>query len=407
MAVQAEKRSGSKPRIDEITILRALAFCVIVLQHSIGEYIYRPDILPQDAVMLGMLYHFTRYGTLTFVLVSTIILFYNYNSKVAYGPFLLKRAKAVLLPFALWTLIYSVYLLKTELLTAAGWSKLLRQFIDPTFGYHMWFILMIFQLYLIFPWLARGVEYLQAKAKQRYGDDLRKPVMILLIVMGAAYMLLMDWSYRIAPQWAQGAGALGQELLGHRTMFVGMYFFYIVLGIVCSLYLKEWRHSVKKMAGWAAIVFIIGYIYAGYRLLAGGITPMNLNLSTYFKPSIFVIILSQIIVLYAAALYILDKHGWAARALKQIGTYSFGGYLVHALVLSWVASWTRGLALEGYHLVATAATFAVVFSVSLFIAWGLDKLPFGVWFTGPMGRRKTTSRTVVTAASDRESTASV
>lgn len=407
MAVQAEKKSRRKPRIEEITILRAMAFCVIVLQHSIGEYIYRPDILPQDAVMLGMLYHFTRYGTLTFVFVSTIILFYNYNSRVAYGPFLLRRAKAVLLPFVIWTFIYGIYILKSELLTAAGWSKLLRQFIDPTYGYHMWFILMIFQLYLVFPWLARGVEFIHAKAKRRYGEDLRKPLLIMMVVMGAAYMLLMDWSYRIAPQWTQGAGTAGTELLGHRTMFAGMYFFYIAMGIVCSLYLKEWRQSVKKMAGWAAVVFVIGYIYAGYQLLSGGIAPMNLNLSTYLKPSIFVLIVSQMIVLYAAALYIMERQGWASLALQQIGTYSFGGYLVHALVLSLVARWTRGLALEGYHLVATIATFAVVFSVSLLIAWGLDKLPFGVWFTGPMGRKKPEKRLAGSPVSEKERAASV
>ncbi|MGZ9583924.1 acyltransferase [Paenibacillus marinisediminis] len=389
MGTQDGGRRMSKPRIDEITVLRALAFFAIVLQHSIGEYIYREDILVQDSIMLGMLYHFTRYGTLTFVFLSTVILFYNYDSTVAYRPFLKRRAQAVLVPYVVWTLIYGLCSLNTELLTADGWIKLLRQFIDPTYGYHMWFILMIFQLYLVFPLLARWVERCHAWAKRRFGEDLRKPLIVLMIGLGGLYALLMDWSYRLAPHLYEHLNPVGKGLLSHRTMFVGMYFFYIAMGIVCSLYLKEWRQGVKKFAGWSLAVFVVGYIYIGYRLLEGGVEPINLNISTYLKPSLFIVITAQMLFMYAAALYILEQGGWLARTLQKIGTYSFGGYLVHALVLSFFAFWTRGIPLEGYHLLAAVLTWIVVASISICISWALDKLPFGIWLTGPMGRKKT------------------
>lgn len=87
MAIDRSHAAPRKERIDEITILRAFAFFAIVLQHSIGEYIYRPDIPPEQAIFLGMIYHFTRYGTLTFVFLSAVILFYNYDYTVPYGNF--------------------------------------------------------------------------------------------------------------------------------------------------------------------------------------------------------------------------------------------------------------------------------------------------------------------------------
>ena len=56
-----------KPRIEEWTQLRGIAFLAIVMQHNIAEYIYRSDIEQPDSVMLTMIYHLTRFGTPTFV----------------------------------------------------------------------------------------------------------------------------------------------------------------------------------------------------------------------------------------------------------------------------------------------------------------------------------------------------
>lgn len=73
----------SKPRIAEWTELRGLAYLAVVLQHCIGEYIYRSDIQQPDSVMLAMLYHLTRFGTPTFVFLSAALLFYNGNNRLA------------------------------------------------------------------------------------------------------------------------------------------------------------------------------------------------------------------------------------------------------------------------------------------------------------------------------------
>lgn len=391
MEMNRSHAAPRKERIDEITILRAFAFFAIVLQHCIGEYIYRPDIPAEQAIFLGMIYHFTRYGTLTFVFLSAVILFYNYDYTVPYGNFLKRRAAAILAPFAIWTVIYGIYTLRGQLLEPEGWRLLASQFITPTYGYQLWFVLMIFQLYLIFPWLDRGARAIGRRIRSRSAGQgqIGRRVVLLLGALAAGYAGLMYWSYSVAPAW--DAPVWLQPLLGHRTMLLPFYFFYIALGIVCAWHVQRWRDLMRRSVPWSLLLFIIFYTYAGYRLLEAGVAPINLNISTYLKPSVFLLILAQLPLMYALALYVCRRKGKAYRILHKIGTYSFGGYLVHALVLGQIARFTREIPLAGMHAALTLITWVAVAALSIGITMLLDRLPFGVWLTGPMGRRQAAS----------------
>lgn len=47
--------------------------------------------MQSDAIMLVMLFDFTRFGTPTFVFLSGLLLFYNNNGTLSYWPFIQKR----------------------------------------------------------------------------------------------------------------------------------------------------------------------------------------------------------------------------------------------------------------------------------------------------------------------------
>ncbi|TVX86776.1 acyltransferase [Paenibacillus agilis] len=390
-AVPNHTSSTSKKRIEELTILRAFAFLAIVLQHSIGEYIVREDINRTDSILISLLYHFTRFGTLTFVFISTVLLFYSRHSSMKYGAFLKRRAQGLLVPFALWTLIYCAFILQGDMFTLDGWMKMLQQFVNPTYGYHLWFILMIFQLYLLFPWLLKIVHKVQIKIRAitlEKGMKISKRWLVLLMIgIGLLHLALMDWSYRIAPGWTSDASGAAAYMLGHRTMFAGMYILYIAMGILCAYLLPEWRRWVQRVLPWSAMVFGAAYLYSSYRLLAGGVEPVNVNISTYLKPSIAILAVSQMLLLYVLALNIVKRQGMLYRCLKWIGSYSFPAYLVHALVLSGVALWTRTLMLEGQHFIVTIITWVVVAVGSLLLSKMMELMPYGKWLTGNVSRR--------------------
>ncbi|MEK3733005.1 MULTISPECIES: acyltransferase [unclassified Paenibacillus] len=379
-----------KERIEEVTLLRAMAFMAITMQHCIAEYIYRPDIAQPDAVMLGMLFHFTRFGTPTFVFLSGLILFYNYAEKLNYLTYVRKRATDILVPFLTWTVIYwvSVSIISGHSFTAAGtWTTLVRQLVEPSYGYHLWFILMIFQFYLLLPLLLRLAKPVHSFIQREPEQAFRRT---LMLVAGAAivYGALTWFSYYRAGASAAAIGGFWEWLMVHRSKWFVFYFFYFLLGAVCAYGLDRFRRVAVSSLLASGLAFILLYIWAGYELLGISTTSMMLGASTYLRPTIFLLIVAQLMAVYGLAV-IIDRHGgMMKRFMLFVGRHSFGGFLAHAFVLMLVSGVTRPMQLEGSHLIATLITFLIVAAGSIGIAKLASLLPFGSLLIGAQGRKK-------------------
>lgn len=383
----------SKPRIAEWTELRGLAYLAVVLQHCIGEYIYRSDIQQPDSVMLAMLYHLTRFGTPTFVFLSAALLFYNGNKPIGYPRYIGRRFRDIYVPFLCWTVIYWVC---TQNWSTAQWGNIyfykgmFEEMIIPVSGYHLWFVVMIFQFYILFPLFAKAAGQVQAFLR-RYSTKRRKQLVVAIMLIAAtAYALLLQWSYYDMSAWSTGLPSFWQTLLDYRTYNFVMYFFYFMLGAVCAYMTDTWRGLAKQTLPWNVFVFIGLFMLMGHTMLIQSGDTINLNISTYLKPSTFVLIVSQLLLLYGLLLH-LQKDTRSEpfrRMLNWIGRYSFGGYLAHALVLAFISYYTRSLALGDHHFTATLITFIVVASVSLGISWLFAHLPGGNWIVGSKGRQR-------------------
>lgn len=385
-----------KERIEEVTLLRAFAFLAITMQHSIAEYIYRADILQPDAIMLAMLFDFTRFGTPTFVFLTGMLLFYNNNGKQTYWPFVRKRLADIYVPFVCWTVVYWIAVQGGslgQLGKPADWpGTLLHQLFLPTNGYHLWFILMIFQFYLLFPLFALAVNKVHCKLLEMPGGASFRRVFMIVAVSGALYGILM-WlsSYRM-PDWANVWGGFWAGMLSFRSYYFIFYFFYFLLGAVCALGLHRWRRFVEDHFIWFGFAFIALYIWQGYEILNFSTETMNLNYAGYLRPSSFILIVFQLLLLYGIVLVVQKRGGAARKVLRFIGTYSFGGFLAHAFVLMLISFITRPLVLTGYHLPVAVLTFAATAAGSIALARLLSKLPFGRWLIGTTGKQAKRNR---------------
>ncbi|MCA0756881.1 acyltransferase [Paenibacillus sp. N4] len=379
-----------KERIHEVTLLRAFAFLAVTLQHCIAEYIYRPDIMPADSIMLAMLFHFTRFGTPAFVFLSGLILFYNYSGKLDYRSFIRKRFGDIFVPFLCWTVIYWIAVegvIGSRLLQPSAWPTIFLQLVRPTNGYHLWFILMIFQFYLLFPLFSKAMPSAWGRLYPHEGGSYKR-VAWATLALGLAYGALMWLSYYKMPGWAATAGAFWSGLITHRSYYFVMYIFYFLIGGVCAFALARFRTFAANAMGWAAFVFIGAYIWLGYDVLRFSTERMNLQVSNYLKPTTFLIIVSQLLLLYGLALLLQKRKGALCRILLFIGRHSFGGFLAHAFVLMLVSAVTRPMQLSGSHLPAALLTFILVVGGAIGLASLLSKLPNGRWLVGPISRRK-------------------
>jgi len=387
-AVQKSPRA-SLQRVDEWGLLRGLSFFAIVMQHSLGEFIYRADILYTDAVAIALLYHLIRYGTLTFVFLAGAILFYQYGrSDRRYAPVLVKRIGDIYVPFACWTVLYWI-LTKTlshqPLFASGDWPAFLQQFIAPTYGYHLWFVVMIFQFYLFFPLFraaASGIGRWTGSGNDEHAKFGR--IGVLIVLLAIAYGWLMYLSYYRMPEW-QTSG-LWKTLLDYRTYEFPYYAFYFVLGGICGTYLEKWRAFVLKMLPWSTLAFIGMYIWMNLDLLRSSGEQINLNYSTYLKPSSFIAVTVQILMLYGWALLLQKQGGWWSKLLASCGKYSFGAYLSHAMLLTGIAVLTRNWFFPGWHLLVSVLTALCVAAAALLLCAGLSRIPGGHWLTGGAGR---------------------
>ncbi|SDX33000.1 acyltransferase [Paenibacillus sp. PDC88] len=373
-----------KPRIEELTPLRGLAFLAIVMQHSLAEYIYRADILAPDSTMLMIVYHLTRFGTPTFVFLSAVLLFYNYEKKLHYPSFIRKRFGDIYVPFLLWTVLYwlSVRLTAgTNWLSADTWTSLVSEWFVPQAGYQLWFVIMVFQFYLLFPLFRKAAQFLKSKLAPLDPKRQNRTVVTIIVLTGVAYAYLLYLSYYEMGAWAEEAGGITQTLLGYRSYSFVMYFFYFILGALVAFMLEKFRKWVLKIMPWTAFLSIALFTLLAYDVLRGSSDVMNLNISTYLKPQTFALILTQMFLLYGFMLVVSPQSRFR-KLFTWVGRYSYGGYLVHAMVIYGIAFFTRPMELSGYHLPVTIITFLLTVIISLLISFGLSKLPGSRYLVG-------------------------
>ncbi|MCJ8010234.1 acyltransferase [Paenibacillus sp. KQZ6P-2] len=380
-----------KSRIEEWTQLRGLAFMAIVMQHSIAEYIYRADIQPADSIMLTMIYHLTRFGTPTFVFLSAVLMFYKYGEGVRYFPFIRKRFESVYVPFLFWTLIYWLYVhvFTPQFWQIGGrdWGSLLRELFIPQIGYQLWFIIMIVQFYIFFPIMAVIYRSVRSRLEPLNEKRRNQSVLAIIAVTGILYMMLLYLSYYQMGSWSEKLGNPWSEMIQYRSYSFLMYGFYFVMGAVCAANIEKWRTWCMKLLPWSGLVFLGMYIKMGYDVIRGSGEVVNLNISTYLKPSTFIIIVAQMLLLYGLLMLLQPHSRKFTRLLAWMGRYSFGGYLVHALVIYAIAYITRPLDLGGYHMLFTLLTFILTVLASLGISYTLSHVPSLSWTVGA-GRRK-------------------
>lgn len=384
-----------KPRIAEWSELRGIAFLAIVMQHNIAEYIYRADIEQPDSIMLTMIYHLTRFGTPTFVFLSGVMLFYHHrNTKPDYPRFIRKRFGDIYMPFVVWTLIYW---LAVRIFTPAFWASgipdmrsLVRELFLPQTGYHLWFVIMVFQFYILFPLFWTGAKAIQKRVQNVLRFTPMQVIVTLTLFAAALYALLMKWSYYNMGGWTESMSEPWSTLLQYRSYSWVMYWFYFLLGAVCAWSVDSWRSWTTKLLPWTICLFIGMYIWLGYDVLRGSGDVVNLNISTYLKPTTFLIIMAQMLMMYGFLVLMRSKDTWFQRLLAWIGRYSFGGYLVHALVIYAIAYVTRPLQLSGWHLPVTLLSFLVTVGIALAISWALSKLPGSRFTVGLMRKSRST-----------------
>ncbi|WP_342553344.1 acyltransferase [Paenibacillus sp. FSL R7-0652] len=362
-----------RERIPELNLVRAIAIIGVLFVHSTSS-----ATLEMTDSRYYWLYNFInifmKYGTPTFIFLSSFVLFYNYYTrpldKKLVSNFYKKRFVYILLPYFLFSILYFV-VLHNMYYQGRPFNESLITFIEKLFTgkahTHLYFVFINMQFYLIFP---------------------------LVLWLLKKYPAVVKWSIPIGLliQWAFIVSNKYGFQVPNKGSWAFSYFSYFMLGAFMGVYfpkIKQWfvlsRENASKwrLASW--ILLWVVWITAGlahvsiYYLLRLKIATYN---TLWYE-------LFWNVHTYACALVIIQISIWlyhhgpsiVVKPLNRLGALSFGVYLIHPFFLLFYrehppqtgVSWLIHLWYAGGFGIALIASWIVVGLAARFVpyAWVL------------------------------------
>jgi len=323
------KNVGKKARLVELDYFRGIALLAIVAQHLMG-YISHPDAVRGDIAVLSVVWHFINFGVPAFVLISGTALFYNYGNRedFNYKKYLGKRARQILIPYFLWTVFYYYFSGKSLGLNLGQQGlQLLYYFFTGRANYHLWFIVMIFQLYLLYPLFSKLFKLVQEKIHNEKSIQ-------GLIILAFICQLIVNYAYLTV--WPQITSFLGNSIIysifnEHSYLFCLFWVIYFVFGGIIGLNPFRIREWAKKVLPYNAVLWLVLFFYLLYNY------ANSLTLTQLYHPCVAVFAVSTMILVYNFCLMLASREqNMVSLIIKTVGKYSFGIYLAHPLILHFI-----------------------------------------------------------------------
>lgn len=158
--------SAKQERLPQLDIYRALAILGVLHVHA-SSFAAGEDALNSPYYYwLNWINIFFKFGTPSFIFLSSFVLFYNYYGRPVtlslIGNFYRKRLKYILLPYLLASIGYYVLTLYVQgKLTQSLWENLSSFLISLFSGSayaHLYFVFISIQFYLLFPLLLKLLQ---------------------------------------------------------------------------------------------------------------------------------------------------------------------------------------------------------------------------------------------------------
>ncbi|MEI7025846.1 acyltransferase [Paenibacillus sp. y28] len=364
---------GKKTKITELDYLRAFAFLAVVLQHAIGHYAYYGARL-EDGVLLGSLLLLAKFAVPMFIFITGMVLFYNYRDGVRFAPFIRKRFKDILLPYLPWAVLYACI----QASPWQDWTQFGLHLATGTASYHLWYIIMIFQFYLVFPLIRPAMLWLDGKL----GGSGRR-LAAGLAAIGILYVLWTGQMGTVSSWFAELSIPVLTGYFGEYSDRNALYFFfYFVLGAAAGLHVERFRAALLRWQCTVLVCFGVLSAWMLYRIVAHfTVTPelvIHYNDTLLIRPAMAVVLISSVLAMYVIAIRFGQKASpfWQ-RLMTRIGSYSYTAYLAHALMLTYATRLADGLLPFGNATLRTVLAFAICAALSVAAAMLLRRI--AVW----------------------------
>ncbi len=306
----------SSERITELDIYRALAILAVVLIHSVSSALYSTSWSSPTFKFYLLLDQFCRFSVPLFVGLSGYTLTLRYkNNFINAGGFFRRRVLRLMPWYLFWSAVIFLYIRYSVFWIGAQYFPLWKVIFLGKADYHLYFVPMILQLYVLFPFLIFLVK--------KWGKWLLVP-----------FFLVEMFLYFVLSEFAAGRIALPILLNDQQQyLFFGTWIFYFVLGILLAFDNKLVSFVKKYKLYFLTILFLVfcWEVFNTFTLLN---SLGDLTLATR-STRIPVLIYATFFYLTVTAgvNYFNFLPGKLYRLLVGIGQRSYVTYLLHTIPL--------------------------------------------------------------------------
>ncbi len=345
----------------QIDVVRLLTFTAVIAVHSLA-FTERPDNrLAAGAMML------LQFGREVFFALTGFVLVYTaWHRTGRIRDFWLKRLSYVAVPYVAWTGIYYAYSVLGPQHLHPSLSVFATDLLYGGAMYHLYFLLVTMQLYLVFPLLLDVVR----RTAHRAGA-----VLGVVAVANLAWLAVVQ--YVPAPAgWAGWWWAHAYEILPTYAM-------YVLAGCYAAVHLEKLQEMAARHARFliaiavssaalAIVLYLVQLPYLAPRSAASVLQP-----ATTFS------CVSALILLYLLGSRWASGPRRGEKTVALLSDASFGVYLAHPLVLQLLLD--HGLGNAGQKLPAALATVIGLVAAAvggLLIALAARRTPLSLVLTG-------------------------
>jgi poly(3-hydroxybutyrate) depolymerase/surface polysaccharide O-acyltransferase-like enzyme len=349
----------------------------------------KPTSVPAGAATI--LLHVNRE---VFVLITALVLTYAYSARDHWPlrSFWARRYWLVGVPYVAWTVVY--FLANGP---QSGPLQAVRQLgMDLLTGnarYHLYFLLVTMQLYLVFPLLLVFV-----RATRRY----HVPVLVGSLAVQLAFTAAIH--ERLNP-----GGPLGWWM-DHPDAMLPSYQLYVLGGAILALRIGDLTTWVRRHGFLVVVLFSAGTAAA----LASYVYDVSFRVrpplvaSEVFQPAVTVESMSVLLGLFALGVWWSDhlRPSWLVRAVRAGSDASFGIYLAHPLVLqgmlaiagiTGLLSWMLQLPGRDALAVGLLGALPLIIAITWPAVWLARRSPLSLPFAGRQAERAPHRRAMLAA----------
>ncbi len=330
-----------KQRIFYLDFLRSFAIVMVLILHSISDYMIQPELFGTTSWYANLVLNtFARTGVPIFFMISGALMLSSDNTK-DFKNFYKKSLTRIVIPLIFWNVAYFIYKCIMGYIDF-DITILINDFIDCGTEYHLWYLYTLIGIYLFAPFLKMLVDFC----------SIRQLIWLLFLMMLCT--TIRPFINQVTPLY----------IYLFEPLFNG-YIGYFLMGYILSRIKNDYKIAV-------------GFCVAGLLGLAVSIAFHHIHSSSDVINLDFNYGYSLCHSVMAAAIFVISKFVFAKKTLfkgiiSALSKLSFGIYLVHVGVIDLVLNYFM---VDASPICSSMYIFIVTITVSLAVSFVLGKIKY-------------------------------